>query len=296
MVLKRVLVPLDGSMLAELALKPALDLAQDTKGTVYLMRVPVYGDSSAETNPDYDRVWTSDNALPEYETAAEYLRETRSRASLSGVSIRTLVVDGDRALAITNTAAANDIDLIVMSTHARRGVSRLLLGNVAGKVIRQIDTPVLLLRKPLNLRHMLITLDGSELAERVIEPALALAAASGSQITLLQVGTEARTGSGERESATAEHGESAAAAMAYLDAVRARYAHTDLEIDMAWKAGAVAETILSFAAAHEIDLIAMTTHGRSGLRKLVYGSVTEKVLCDSGCAMLIIRPPENTSS
>ena len=171
---KRVLVPLDGSMLAELALEPALHLAQQADGIVYLMRVPVYVDSGAQTSTEYQRVWASDNDYPEHEDVTAYLREARENISRSGVSVRTIVGEGDRANAVLNTAVTRNVDLIAMASHARSGVSRWLLGSVSGKVIRQALSPVLLIRQPSDFNHILITLDGSELAEQVIEPALTL--------------------------------------------------------------------------------------------------------------------------
>ncbi len=282
--IERVLVPLDGSMLAEVALEPALHLAQRNSGSIYLMRVPIYSDTGAQTGPNDQDAWATEDLIPEHEDAAAYLREIRSKVSQPGVSVRTMVVEGDRANAIVDTAVTNDIDLIIMGTHARTGMSRWLYGGIAGKVIRQTRSPLLLLRKPCQLKHILITLDGSQMAELIIDPALALADAFGSRITAIQVENQ------PTEQMLVTDDES------YLDGIVSRCQRSGLQAASAGVTGPVADTILSYASENDVDLIAMSTQGRSGLQKLIYGSVTEKVMSDCKCAMLIIRPVDQESS
>jgi nucleotide-binding universal stress UspA family protein len=278
---KTVLVPLDGSLLAEQALKPAVHLAQQSSGTIYLLRVPVYSDRATHVSPDFNQALPQYDLVPEYDDASEYLREIRDRISAPNISIRTLIVEGDRAHAIVDTARAKNVDLIAMSTHARKGVSRWLMGSVGGKVLRESYAPVLLIRKPVNFANILITLDGSKLAEEVIEAALVLAQSFKSRVTLLQVTDEVKEGD------VLPPDESN-----YLDDVKSRFASSGLEIEGVQLSGPVADNILSFALENDIDLIAMSTRGRSGLRKIVFGSMTEKVMCDCGCAMLIARPAD----
>jgi nucleotide-binding universal stress UspA family protein len=289
---KRVLVPLDGSMLAESALEPALHLSQQADGVVYLMRVPVFVDSGAQTSPEYHRVWVDENDLPEYEDVTAYLREIRERIARPGVSVRTIVGEGEPSRAILNTSVTKNIDLILMASHARSGISRWLLGSVSGNVSRMAQSPVILVRKPTNFNHILVTLDGSELAERVIEPALWLASSFGSQITILGVvernnSTKSLTDKGRLT------GDGS-----YLEEVLTRCVpgDLDLEINTTVMRGSAAEKILSYSAENDVDMIAMSTHGRTGLSKLIFGSVTEKVMCNSGCAMLITRPPDQELS
>jgi nucleotide-binding universal stress UspA family protein len=289
---KRVLVPLDGSMLAESALEPALHLSQQADGVVYLMRVPVFVDGGAQTSPEYHRVWVDENDLPEYEDVTTYLREIRERISRPGVSVRTIVGEGEPSRAIVNTSVTKNIDLILMASHARSGISRWLLGSVSGKVSRMAQSPVILVRKQTHFNHILITLDGSELAERVIEPALRLASSFGSQVTILRVN--------EKNNLTKplSDQEVLAGADSYLEEVLSRYVPADLDLDIRTTVmrGSAAEKILSYSAEYDVDLIAMCTHGRTGLSKLLFGSITEKVMCNSGCAMLITRPPNEELS
>ncbi|MFN2206720.1 MAG: universal stress protein [Candidatus Promineifilaceae bacterium] len=281
---KRVLVPLDGSMLAESALEPALHLAEQTAGTVYLIRVPVFMDSGVQSTPEYDRGWAADNnTVPEYEDTTAYLRETRNRIARRGVTVRTVVGEGEPANAINNAAVDRNADLIVIASHARKGVSRLLLGSVAGKVIGRAQIPVMLVRKAQLYKHILVTLDGSEVAERILEPALALAEGLNCRITFFEVEDP-----GEDDLASPR--------LNYLDEIAARYSDRDIQVTTVLEKGAVANTIMSFAASNDVDLVAMSTSGRTGLQKLIFGSVTEKVMGESDSAMLIVRPAGGDTS
>ncbi len=276
---KTVLVPLDGSNLAELALDPALHLARQSQGSVYLMRVPVYADSGMHTSTAFDPVWVEDPISPEYEIAADYIHQLCENINHSDVTLRPMVVEGERASAILNSSLECGADLIAMATHARAGLSRWLFGSVAGKVLQRSYCPVLLLRRPTNLNHMLITLDGSRSSEQIIEPALDFARAFGSRISLLRV---------DDESALSNKG--GVGVQSYLEEVTSSIDSPDLTFEVVNAKGSVAESILTYANQQKFDLIAMSTHGRSGLSRLLYGSVTEKVMRDSACAMLIVRP------
>jgi nucleotide-binding universal stress UspA family protein len=280
---KRVLLPLDGSMLAESALEPALHLAQQAMGTVYLMRVPVYLDNDAQISPEYQRAWKGEEDFPNQEDVSAYLRKTQEKLQRSGVLVKTIIGEGEPADAVLNTADTKKIDLIVMASHARSGVSRWLLGSVSGQIIRKAHIPVMLIRRPIKINHILITLDGSDLAGLIVEPALALAADFGCRVTFLQV---------LETNGSADEDEEITNGASYLNLVQTRHVPSNLDVNIVVKKGSATEEILSYAAQNEVDLIAMSTHGRSGLWRLFSGSVTEKVMCDSGLAMLIIRPQE----
>ncbi len=282
---KRVLVPLDGSLLAESALEPALHLAEQHGGAICLIRVPVYMDSDAQSNPDYERIWTADNAIPEYEDTATYLSEMRNRFARRGVSVKTIVGEGELVSAIIETAVAWNADLIMMGSHVRRGISRWLLGSVSSKVIGRAPVPVMLVRRAQQYSHILVTLDGSEIAEHILEPALALAAGFGSQLTILQIDDEGAV--------TPREVDKEPTGGSYLDQILERYEDRDVHLAATVGKGPVAKTIMSFADSNNIDLIAMFTHGHSGFHKLIYGSVTDKVMSECGNAMLIVGPTDN---
>jgi nucleotide-binding universal stress UspA family protein len=139
MKLDTILVPVDGSALAEAALPAAVDLARDSSARLVLLRV-----AEAHTLP-----WTdpTEAEIAVVRDAESYLDGVKRQLENRGVKdIDTCVWYGDAARSIVEAAAARHADLIVMSTHGRTGLGRLILGSVAEAVIRGTTTPLLLIR------------------------------------------------------------------------------------------------------------------------------------------------------
>ncbi|MFI5272677.1 MAG: universal stress protein [Ktedonobacterales bacterium] len=200
----RILVPLDGSAQAERALADAARLARASEGTIILVRVirPLieYDGGRAAAG-----VWlpAADTALRD--AAAAYLTALRQKEPLRGVATEAHVLVGPAAQMILHTAERQRVDSIVMSSHARRGLSRLVLGSIAGAIVREAQVPVLVRRdttapsvpgfvagedagQPVSA---LVALDGSPLAEGALVAAVrlvgSLAHPSGGAIHLLRV-------------------------------------------------------------------------------------------------------------
>ncbi len=298
---RKILVPLDGSTLAEEALDPALRLAQRAAGELILIRVPMYTSSHTQISPVHEYVWPQETDLPILGESTEYLRDLRQIKATPNVTIRTMVVNGDRAGAIVDTAVTEQAELIIMSTHGRTGLSRWVLGSVTSRVLSLAPCPVLVIRKSSPIAHILITFDGSLLAEQALENGIALAKAYDAKVSLLRVvpdgdsnledfGLPENVVLGSHQSQNEQLLE---LGKRYLQDLITIHDTGELEIDIAVLSGPVAPTILDFATKKKVDLIAMTTHGRTGLRRWIYGSVTEKVLYNTSCAMLIIRPSEH---
>ena len=126
-------------------------------------------------------------------------------------------------------------------------------------------------------KRIMVTLDGSELAQTALLHALNLCRALGATLVLLHV-RDARQGSPE-------------AARRFLDFTRRQYANDGVAIETLVREGPVAEAIVRAAEEQQIDMIAMATHGRSGLQRAVYGSVAEQVLRSSTKPVLLVRVP-----
>ncbi len=140
MKLNRILVPLDGSALAESAVGKALELA-DGSATLMLLRA-----AEAHTLPGMDPTEAQVQVVSEAEA---YLADVAARLTAQGVkSVETSVWYGSADSAIVDAARLRKVDLIVMSTHGRSGLGRLILGSVAESVLRGTTTPILLLRAP----------------------------------------------------------------------------------------------------------------------------------------------------
>ncbi len=299
----KILVPLDGSALAEQAVKPALALARAAGAEVLLLRSvagvqPIFALSSALTG-QFESEW-QDSAFESRRRAThEYLAGLRQRYDCSACIVRVVEEIGDPAAAIVDAARERGVDLIVMSTHGETGVRRAVWGSVTGRVLHGADCPVLVVRSAEPIRRVLIALDGSELGERVLPPALAVARALRAQVILLCVSEAPLLNPLEigmmwdMEPPVASQDMANAARQAaerYLANIVAREGLAEDATALVLE-GAPADRIGEFARLTDIDLIAMSTHGRTGLRRWLYGSVTTRVMRAGRDSMLIVRPP-----
>ena len=142
-------------------------------------------------------------------------------------------------------------------------------------------------------KHILVPLDGSELAELAVDDAFSLAQLSQAEVTLLQVVYPAEevfgVESGYPIYLDQQWGNQKILGLEYLNDVRKRKAEKGLVIHLAVEMGAPAETIINYACQNSVDLIVMATHGRSGLQRWVYGSVADKVLRHADAPVLLVR-------
>jgi nucleotide-binding universal stress UspA family protein len=318
--IRTILVPLDGSHFGECALGPALGVARRVNAVLRLALVheavavpvltrpaPVLIDplpSAPAADPDLDRVLRMERES--YVAAV-----ARRIAGEYGISATTAVLDGPVAEMLAAHAADIGVDLIVMTTHGRGGLSRMWLGSVAEGVVREANVPVLLIRPgeiaeespqpvvaPRDFRCLVIALDGALHAEAVIEPALELAG-EGAECSLIQViepitaiSVAGLGGVSGPPSYDPEH--QAGDIRAYLESVasgvRARGFAVHTRVIVHTQA---ARGILHHAREAGADLIAMATHGRGGLRRLVLGSVPNKVLRGAESAVLLYQPSKD---
>lgn len=299
----RILVPLDGSSFGEQAVPTAVAIAKRTGGSLTLVHVHVPSFSSTQVRGV--RIYD-----PAMDKAAESARERAVEAVaarvLSELAIRPNVLVF-RGPAFENLIRAVDdctADLIVMTTHGHGGPSRTWLGSITDRMTRETPSPLLLvrphdqesppLREPM-YKRMLVPCDGSALAEEVLPSATALAKLFEMEIILLRVvsglfvSPDPTHSAGQRE-ADQDLPRKTEEAAAYLDEVaeRVRAAGVRVSTDVVSSARPAA-AILDCVGAGHVDLIAMTTHGRGGIRKLLLGSVADKLLRAAECTMLIQR-------
>jgi nucleotide-binding universal stress UspA family protein len=136
---ERILVPLDGSALAEAAIEAALDLGHGTPSRLILLRA-----AEAHTLPGAD---PTDDQVAVVREAEQYLAAVADRLTKRGVKgVDTGVWYGPAAAAVIEAAKLKKADLIVMSTHGRSGLGRLILGSVAESVLRGTTTPICIVR------------------------------------------------------------------------------------------------------------------------------------------------------
>jgi nucleotide-binding universal stress UspA family protein len=285
---KKILVPLDGSQLSERSLAPALALSQQTGADLLLVRVPTADTLSFAVSEARQRELTQ-NSLA-------YLETIRKANEQPQFSIHMHVLDGDVASAIVDTACAEQADLIIMSVHGYSGLTRWVLGSVTEKVLRSVPCPVLAIRAARRPQRILIPLDGSPLAERAMESGLRLAQNLQAEVTLLRcvphIVADGKLDEHERGLSRRMQEDLLGEAKEYLRARSDEAAQSGVLINTAVRIGPPADGILEYVETYGIDLIAMATHGRSGLKRWIYGSVTAKVLRSASCSMLVVRPAD----
>jgi nucleotide-binding universal stress UspA family protein len=298
----QILVPLDGSALAEQALSCAVMLGQGLSAELVLFRaVSVPSDVQAvldQAGPQADAVvtWLEDQA-------DEYLCGVANSLRNAGLDVLRVVQHGAAAEAIVDYAAQTGIRQIVMATHGYTGLKRWTHGSVAERVLQAAGVPVLLVRareanaarglqQPTLCRHILVPLDGSELAEQVLPVVSPIACVLEAEMTLFQVVTTHVLGSFSSEwypsvQSTLEIVEQQA--KAYLERMAQRLNEEGIETSTAIWTGPIAESIVEYADTNHTDLIAMCTHGRTGLARWALGSVTDRVLRAAGIPILLVR-------
>lgn len=275
----RLLVPLDGTPFAEGALPYAEALAERTGATIQLVR------ASLVRNPPPDN--TEEARIVAAERA--YLAGVARR--LGGATAATLQ-HADPDTAIVEQARQWGADLIIMATHERGMLERVALGSVMGGVLAATPAPVFLIHPeeapPLaGPHHLLLPLDGSNVAEAALPIATALAAALDAPITLVA----ALTGDGAWGAAGAPSNEAANRRVGtYLGEMADRLAGSGLRVASESRVGDAPAVIAGVAQEVGATLIVMATHGRTGLRRLVLGSVADAVLHSTALPLVLVRP------
>jgi nucleotide-binding universal stress UspA family protein len=324
---RRILVPLDGSELAERALPIAARLALASGGSITLLRVvpsPLAFTSQLK-EPSVQMQGVVDTDLA---GATDYLTRIAASSVLAGVATTAEVFKDTPAELILSVARSQQMDIIIMCSHGYTGMTRWALGSVAEKVASHAPVPVLVLRKdglipasphPDALRplRVLVALDGSSRAERGIEPAASLIAALAAPfqgtVHLMQVVKPATAASGERN--IDENGENQAnldkvkryfsSLVGHLGERRIVSAVASLKLPVSWSVAVdpdIASALIRVAENGEdaqeagmsggCDIITMTTHGYGGEQRWAMGSITARVLRATKLPLLIVRPPD----
>jgi len=295
---EKILVALDGSELAQVALPYAEELAGKMASEVTLAHVvqpPERG--------------TGNLRKTYLEWIAQLTKQLAERytqaAGAKGIKVKTTILTGDPPDRIVRYADKEDISLIIMSTHGLTGIRRWALGSTAREVARATARPIMLIRargaihdvrKKGILKKVLVPLDGSKEAEAVVPYIEELAAKLGAEVVLLLVvpmGYHTLTAEGYEYAVYPENQMASDKAFAkdYLDKVCARLKKSGVVAISEVKFGPTADEIIDFADKTGADLVAMSTHGRSGIGRWVFGSVAERVLHDGHTPLLLVRSP-----
>jgi len=294
----RILVALDGSQLSECILPYARSFAKAFNIPVELLEViepDTLMPSVVAQHGRYHDVMTA-----EREKRSAYLKEVATLFSGS-LPVDCNVKIGKPAEIIVDTAAAHAGTLIAMATHGRSGVKRWLLGSVADKVLHAAANHLLLVRTTERtqgseralLERVMAPLDGSGLAESVIPHAVELARKMNLEIVLLRAYT-LPTPVYADEGYAPDLGELweqiRKEAQQYLDEMARKLRGEGLDrVSTVVLEGNAAEKIIDLAHKSPKSLVAMSTHGRTGVGRWVLGSVTDRVVRHSDDPVLVIR-------
>jgi len=300
---ERILVPLDGSELAQIALPYAEKLA----GVLGSQIILIYVSESTEDRYNHmHQFYLQQMVEAAKQNAQRYLDKQDERT----IKVDSMILVGDPAEEIVDYAGKEDIGLIVMSTHGRSGIKRWAMGSVADKVLRSAKQPMAIIRakgarpdmlgERNILSKILVALDGSKESEAVIPYIEELASKLQAEVILLQViapDYHIYAAGGPEYGVYAEQQMESMKKFArdYLEEIITRLKRREVTAKAEIMFGTAAETILNFADQANVSMVAMTTHGRSGVSRWALGSVAERVLRAGNTPLLLVRTPGATT-
>lgn len=285
----RILFPTDGSEAAESVFAFAQEMATEHGATLYVLNV-------ADTNRD-SVTQISGEVVDALEHEGERIVEALADSASAGVSVETDVVQGDPRQTIVEYGDRIDADVIVMPTHGREGLERLLLGSITEGVINTATVPVIAVNPGTDgaaaypCRNVLVPTDGSEGSTRAVRTGVDLANATGATLHLLTVvetgslGFDARSMLKDEElesNANEVIAEATEMAEESLDDVRSSIRH-----------GQPYREIRSYLDANDVDFVVMGTHGRTDFSRYLLGSVANKLVRSSPVPVLTVRSDED---
>ena len=286
---KKILVPLDGSDLAELALPYAEELANAFKSEIILLHI------SEPSESHYRHMHQL------------YIEEVAQRMKERIKRVKPVLITGKSAEEIIGYAEKNEVGLLIMTFHGRSGIMSWATGSIASKLLQAATVPVMLVRavkperkvqRPVLLNRILLPLDGSEAGEAAVEYAGELMSRLESEVILFEVvssGRHMRSVGGldyihypEEQLVMFKKD-----AQRYLDGVyrrlKRRKGTVKVTLKVGDKVGDVGQEILKFAEEKGVSLIAISSHGHSGIERWVFGSIANKVVLNSQAPVLVVK-------
>ena len=297
---EKILVPLDGSAIAQGILPCVKTLARRFGSTIVLFHA-----AEAPVELDRQEKYAKETIDRIRSLAQQYLAGVAKTLRRQRFKVEIEIGLGGVARSITDFAEEEKVDLIAMSTHSRSGPARWMMGSAPDRVLRHTHRPVLLVRptgespvdaKPLPLKRVIVPLDGSRAAQAVLPCVQEMAKTLKLEVVLIQVisaeTTIQFTPMGPDTWAVPNDilQQIDVLASGYLAGVGRELEREGISVRWDVLRGAPAHSIVEFSKETPGSIVAMTTHGRSGLRRWVLGSVADQVVRASGEPVLVIRP------
>lgn len=293
----KILVPLDGSELAEVALPYAGELAGRLGSEITLVHVC---ESTEEKYHNMHEIYMQKMAG----TTKQLVKKYGEKSEAASITVKAELLYGHAAEQILNFSEKENMDHIVIATHGRSGIRRWVLGSVTDKVVNASRQPLLLIRASgvhhheldkVNIRKILLTLDGSAESEVVLPYIQELAIKLKAEVLLLQAvppPSPVITIPGETMQipyTPAQVELWKADAAAYLEKIAEQFKSRHIKVTSGVRVGEAAQEIITAADEGKFDIVAMSTHGRSGIRRWALGSTADKVLHGGNTSLFLVR-------
>lgn len=286
----RILIPTDGSDVAASAASAAVGLARQFDADLHAIHV-------VETEPF--PVVFEDVTAELAEQGRRALEAIEERATDADVEATTTVIEDGRPVhrAVLEYADEHGIDLVVMGTHGRTGLGRVVLGSATEQTLRESPVPVMTVHDDTTVGEtftsILVPFDGSDGAHAAVDHAFGLARATGATVHLLNVVDHGVVAGGDVNvgmvlDALEDSGERA------LETVAERAEREGVDIgDASVRIGSPFRSIVEYADEEGVDCIVMGTHGRAGIDRVLLGSVAERVIRQTSVPVIATKPDDS---
>lgn len=276
MKLNKVLLSTDCSPFSSGAEREAINLARRFNSELYILSV-------IETNPEFTALAPGILEKIEEKTR-DLLKEIRQRAEKEGISAEIVIREGDEPYKlIIDEAQKRRCGIIIMGRRGRTGITRLLMGSVTARTVGHSPVNVLIVPRAsrIEFKNIVVATDASRFSEAAAKEAIQLAHDTGANLYAIAV---------TRPDATLERiKESEDALMRINSECKKEGIRIETELVKNRPHERIYEAIIEFAKRHEADLIVLGSHGRTGIQKLLIGSVAERVIGHAEAAVLVVK-------
>ncbi len=286
--LENLLLSTDGSEFSEGAIREAIGLAKTCSSRLFAVSV-------VETNPEYETI-APQLVEREVEKARAHLETVKQRAVKENVECATVVRQGEESYRFIIEEATKDrAEMIIMGRRGRTGLKRLMMGSVTAKVIGHAPCNVLVVPRAakVELRKIIAATDGSRYSEAAVMEAIGIAKRSGARLTVVSVVPSEAASPFDIVHSEMQRGliaeKEQKAAECSVKNMRDIADREGVSIEGLILEGRPYEAITSEAGEKKADLVVLGSHGRTGLEKLLMGSVTERVIGLAHCAVLVVK-------
>lgn len=272
--MEKLLLASDGSEFSEGAIREAINLAKTCSSKLYVISVAEVPDIR-EFADSYPLA-----AVEKIETAIrQHLESVKERAEKEGVSCEVILSQGpEPSKYIIDEAAKNNVEQIIMGRHGRTGITRIMMGSVTAKIIGDAPCNVLVIPRfaRVSLEKILVPTDGSIFSELATREAVSIAKRVGSSLIALSV---------------YKRDENLKLAEASVGMVKEVAKKEGIKVEILTLKGEPHEVIVKTVEKQNAGFMVIGSHGRSGIERLLMGSVTERVIGHAGCPILVVRKP-----